>query len=87
MQEVFAVTVLPGRRYPELINDDEKSLENPFVVGGVAARARRTDSKRGALGREREWAARSVRDGVTADFLHQRLFNTRGATEPCVGTE
>jgi hypothetical protein len=24
--------VLPGRRYPELINDDETLLERPFVV-------------------------------------------------------
>jgi uncharacterized protein (TIGR03032 family) len=32
VQEVFAVTVLPGRRYPDLINDDEKTLENSFVV-------------------------------------------------------
>jgi uncharacterized protein (TIGR03032 family) len=32
VQEVFAVTVLPGRRYPELINDDETLLENSFVV-------------------------------------------------------
>ena len=24
VQDVFAVTVLPGRRYPELINDDAK---------------------------------------------------------------
>jgi uncharacterized protein (TIGR03032 family) len=32
VQEVFAVTVLPGRRYPELINDDEKLLESSFVV-------------------------------------------------------
>jgi uncharacterized protein (TIGR03032 family) len=31
VQEVFAVTVL-GRRYPELINDDEKLLESSFVV-------------------------------------------------------
>ena len=36
MQEVFAVTVLPGRRYPELINDDEKLLENSFVVPDTA---------------------------------------------------
>ena len=45
MQEVFAVTVLPGRRYPDLINDDEKLLENSFVVpteclGDVAATVR-----------------------------------------------
>jgi uncharacterized protein (TIGR03032 family) len=32
VQEVFSVTVLPGRRYLELINDDEKLLENSFVV-------------------------------------------------------
>jgi uncharacterized protein (TIGR03032 family) len=32
VQEVFAVTVLPGKRYPDLINDDEKLLENSFVV-------------------------------------------------------
>jgi uncharacterized protein (TIGR03032 family) len=32
VQEVFAVQLLPGRRYPELINDDPKILENSFVV-------------------------------------------------------
>ncbi len=32
VQEVFAVAVLPGRRYPDLINEDEKLLENSFVV-------------------------------------------------------
>jgi uncharacterized protein (TIGR03032 family) len=32
VQEIFAVTVLPGRRWPELINDDETLLENSFVV-------------------------------------------------------
>ena len=36
VQEVFAVTVLPGRRYPELINDDEELLENSFVVPDAA---------------------------------------------------
>jgi uncharacterized protein (TIGR03032 family) len=36
VQDVFAVTVLPGRRYPELINDDEKLLENSFVVPDAA---------------------------------------------------
>jgi hypothetical protein len=36
VQEVFAVTVLPGKRYPELINDDEKLLENSFVVPDAA---------------------------------------------------
>jgi uncharacterized protein (TIGR03032 family) len=49
VQEVFAVTVLPGRRYPDLINDDEALLENSFVVpteylGEVAATVRAKDS-------------------------------------------
>ena len=30
------MTVLPGRRYPELINDDETLLENSFVVPDAA---------------------------------------------------
>jgi hypothetical protein len=32
VQEIFAVTVLPGKRYPDLINDNEQLLENSFVV-------------------------------------------------------
>ena len=36
VQEIFAVTVLPGKRYPDLINDDEKLLENSFVVPDAA---------------------------------------------------
>ena len=36
VQENFAVAVLPGRRYPELINDDETLLENSFVVPDAA---------------------------------------------------
>jgi hypothetical protein len=36
VQEVFAVTVLPGRRFPELINDDEKLLANSSVVPDAA---------------------------------------------------
>ena len=32
VQEVFAVQVLPGKRHPELINDDPKLLENSFVL-------------------------------------------------------
>jgi hypothetical protein len=36
VQEVFAVAVLPGRRFPELINDDEKLLENTFTVPDAA---------------------------------------------------
>jgi hypothetical protein len=33
---VFAVTVLPGRRDPDPINDDNKSLENSFAVPDAA---------------------------------------------------
>jgi hypothetical protein len=36
VQEIFAVTVLPGRRWPELINDDETLLANSFVVPDAA---------------------------------------------------
>jgi uncharacterized protein (TIGR03032 family) len=36
VQEVFAVQVLPGRRYPELVNDDAKLVENSFVVPDAA---------------------------------------------------
>jgi uncharacterized protein (TIGR03032 family) len=36
VHEVFAVTVLPGRRFPELINDDESLLENSFTVPDAA---------------------------------------------------
>jgi uncharacterized protein (TIGR03032 family) len=36
VQEIFAVTVLPGRRWPELINDNETLLENSFVVPDAA---------------------------------------------------
>jgi uncharacterized protein (TIGR03032 family) len=56
VQEVFAVTVLPGRRYPEMINDDEKLLENSFVVpdealADVPATLRAgAESTRGAAG-------------------------------------
>jgi uncharacterized protein (TIGR03032 family) len=49
VQEVFAVTVLPGKRYPDLINDDQKLLENSFVVPD-AALADVTASLRGPAG-------------------------------------
>ncbi len=32
VQEVFAVQVLPGKQYPELINDDKTLMENSFVL-------------------------------------------------------
>ena len=51
----------------------------PIRRAGVAAEAGRTDPGRGGVGREPGCAARSVRDGVKAVFLHERLFNTKGA--------
>ena len=32
LQEIFAVQVLPGRRYPDLINDDPTLLDDSFVL-------------------------------------------------------
>ena len=52
------MTVLPGRRYPDLINDDEKLLENSFVVPdaaladvSAALRGRRAGGASGQEGR------------------------------------
>ena len=36
MQEIFAVQVLPGLRYPDLINDDAKLLDDSFVLPDAA---------------------------------------------------
>jgi uncharacterized protein (TIGR03032 family) len=36
VQEVFAVLVLAGRRFPDLINDDAKLVENSFVLPDAA---------------------------------------------------
>jgi hypothetical protein len=35
-QGVFAATVLPGRSYPDLINDDMRPMENSFVLRDAA---------------------------------------------------
>jgi uncharacterized protein (TIGR03032 family) len=32
VQEIFAVQVLPGLRFPDLVNDDEKALADSFVL-------------------------------------------------------
>ncbi len=52
VQEVFAVQVLPGRRYPELISDDTKLLENSFVVPDEAL-ADVPAALRGSIDRDR----------------------------------
>ena len=81
VQEVFAVTVLPGRRYPDLINDDEKLLENSFVVPDAAladvpaALRAPADATRDAAGSAGTGASRAgVRDGSSRvlRFHHQR---------------
>ena len=89
VQEVFAVTVLPGRRYPDLINDDDKLLENSFVVpdaalADVPASLRASaEATRGAAGTAGTGSApRGVREGVRKAVHHSRKFITRGATEP-----
>jgi len=56
VQEVFAVALLPGRLYPDLINDDEKLLQNSFTVPDAAlvdvpaALTGTADPTRGATG-------------------------------------
>ena len=32
MQEIFAVQVLPGRRFPDLINDNAQLISDSFVL-------------------------------------------------------
>ena len=39
LQEIFAVTVMRGRRFPELINDDKERLNNSFVLPDQALKA------------------------------------------------
>jgi uncharacterized protein (TIGR03032 family) len=39
LQEIFAVQVVPGRRYPDLINDDPALLDDSFVLTDEALRA------------------------------------------------
>jgi uncharacterized protein (TIGR03032 family) len=36
VQEIFAVQVLPGRRYPDLINDNDPLIGDSFVLPGEA---------------------------------------------------
>ena len=90
VQEVFAVTVLPGRRYPDLINDDDMLLENSFVLPdaaladlSAALRASavpvRGSARSAGNGR---CAAQGVREGVREVVHHQRFFITTGASEP-----
>jgi hypothetical protein len=83
LQQVFAVTVLPGRRYPELINDDNALLENSFVVpdaalADVPASLRgHAEPTRGAKGSaENGSGPRVVREGGGEAFHHRRFFNT-----------
>ena len=79
----------PGQRFPELIHDDDKLLENSFVVPDAApadvpaalrGRPTRPEARRCRPGTGVRRA--SVREGVREVVHHQRLFNTRGAREP-----
>jgi Domain of unknown function (DUF4915) len=40
LQEVFAVRVVAGRKYPDLINDDQALLDDSFVLTDDALSAR-----------------------------------------------
>ena len=81
VQEVFAVTLLPGRRYPDLINDDEKLLENSFVVPDRASRPMcRGDCVRGRSG---PCVAASACNGSSAPAIVRDGFSsTRGSLTP-----
>ena len=77
------MTVLPGRRYPELINDDETLLENSFVVPDAAladvspavrAASEPTRATAGSAGNGS--VPRVVREGVVEVFHHRGFFNT-----------
>jgi hypothetical protein len=88
VQEVFAMTVLPGRRYPELINDDNTLLENSFVVPDVAmadepASLRgHAEPTRGAAGSAGNGSVpRLVREGVGEVFHNGRSLKTPGARQ------
>jgi hypothetical protein len=39
VQEIFAVQVVPGRRYPDLINDDQAPLDDSFILPDEAMNA------------------------------------------------
>ena len=39
LQEIFAVQVLPGRRYPDLIDDDQALQDDSFVLTDEALSA------------------------------------------------
>jgi hypothetical protein len=77
------VTVLPGKRYPDLINDDQKLLENSFTVpdaalADVPASLRwHAEPTRGAAGSARNGSVpRLVREGVGEVFHRGRSLNT-----------
>jgi uncharacterized protein (TIGR03032 family) len=54
LQEIFAVQVVPGRRYPDLINDDQKLLDDSFVLTDQALESvpesLRTPARRPSVG-------------------------------------
>ena len=79
VQEAFAVTELPGRRYPELTVDDESLLEISFTVPDAALadvpaslrdRPNRPVARRGRPGTGVRRAG--VRDDTKPMVLHQR---------------
>ena len=83
VQEVSGVTMRPGRRYPEPMNDDHTLLEHSFVVPDVAladvpaALRGHAEPTRGAAGSAGNGSGPPfVREGVGEVFHHRRFFNT-----------
>jgi uncharacterized protein (TIGR03032 family) len=83
VQELFAVTVPPGGRWPELIHDDQPLLENSFVVPEAvladvpAALRAPADPTPRAAGSAASGASRASGREVAT----KRLI-TKGATQP-----
>ena len=81
VQEVFAVTLLPGRRRPELIHDDPSVLEHSFVLpdaalADVPAAARRPPTRPPA----RRGSAASRPSRASVREVERERFTTTGAT-------
>jgi uncharacterized protein (TIGR03032 family) len=52
VQEIFAVQVLPRSRFPDVINDDEKTIADTFVLPDTAAELAPVLFADGAMGRD-----------------------------------
>jgi hypothetical protein len=83
VQEVLAMTMLPGRLQPDLINNDDALLEDSFIVcksaiaevlAALRAPAESALGAAGSVGSGTRLAG--VREGGREAVHQQRLFNT-----------